>query len=68
MLCEEPRPAYDRVRLTSYFAGQSPEDLSLVEPDFAARHGIELYVGDPATAVDRAGRTVTARSGAVFPY
>ncbi|MFI8197837.1 nitrite reductase large subunit NirB [Streptomyces sp. NPDC085942] len=68
VLCEEPRPAYDRVRLTSYFDGRSPDDLSLVEPDFPGRHGFELYVGDPATGVDRAGRTVTARSGAVFPY
>ncbi len=68
MLCEEPRPAYDRVRLSSYFDRRGPDDLSLVEPDFMARHGIELRVGDPATAVDRAGRTVTARSGAVFPY
>src|SRR5690242_209131 len=54
VLCEEPRPAYDRVHLTSYFSeGASPEDLSMVEDGFMARHGIELHVGDPAVAVDR---------------
>ncbi|MEV6104928.1 nitrite reductase large subunit NirB [Streptomyces sp. NPDC051940] len=68
VLCEEPRPAYDRVHLTSYFDGTSAEELSLVEDGFMERHGIELYVGDPAVSVDRDGRTVTARSGQVFRY
>ncbi|MGW1372896.1 nitrite reductase large subunit NirB [Streptomyces sp. NPDC002446] len=68
VLCEEPRPAYDRVQLTSYFAGRSAEELSVTEPDFMARHGIELHLGDPATAVDRATRTVTARSGLTVRY
>ncbi|MQY11519.1 Nitrite reductase [NAD(P)H] [Streptomyces sp. RB5] len=68
VLCEEPRPAYDRVHLTSYFDGTSPEELSMVEDGFMERHGIELYVGDPATGVDRETRTVTARSGRTFAY
>lgn len=68
VLCEEPRPAYDRVQLTSYFSGRTPEDLSLVEPGFMERHGIELRVGDPAESVDREARTVTARSGETFSY
>jgi nitrite reductase (NADH) large subunit len=33
-----------------------------------ARHGIELHVGDPAVAVDRDSRTVTARSGLTVGY
>lgn len=68
VLCEEPRPAYDRVRLTSYFSGRTPEDLSMVEAGFMAEHGIELHVGDPAVAVDREARTVTARSGLTVAY
>ncbi|MFF3270617.1 nitrite reductase large subunit NirB [Streptomyces chrestomyceticus] len=68
VLCEEPRPAYDRVQLTSYFAGRTPDDLSLTDPGFMARHGIELHLGDPATAIDRAARTVTARSGLTVRY
>ena len=40
VLCEEPRPAYDRVHLTSFFSGTSAEDLSLAQPRVlrAARH------------------------------
>ncbi|SHK73507.1 nitrite reductase large subunit NirB [Streptomyces yunnanensis] len=68
VLCEEPRPAYDRVQLTSYFAGRTPEELSLTDREFLAEHGIELYVGDAAETVDRAARTVTAASGRVFAY
>ncbi|MBV9026152.1 MAG: nitrite reductase large subunit [Streptomycetaceae bacterium] len=68
VLCEEPRPAYDRVQLTSYFSGRTPDELSLVAEDFMARHGIELHIGDPATSIDRAARTVTARSGLTITY
>ncbi|WP_181767476.1 nitrite reductase large subunit NirB [Streptomyces albidus (ex Kaewkla and Franco 2022)] len=68
VLCEEPRPAYDRVRLTSYFSGATPAELSLTDEGFMDEHGIELHVGDPATAVDRERRTVTSRSGRTFAY
>ncbi|MDT0308673.1 nitrite reductase large subunit NirB [Streptomyces sp. DSM 44917] len=68
VLCEEPRPAYDRVHLTSYFSGTSPEELSMLPEGFAEEHGIELLVGDPAAAVDRAARTVTTASGRTFAY
>ncbi|MER5514286.1 nitrite reductase large subunit NirB [Streptomyces sp. NPDC002763] len=68
VLCEEPRPAYDRVALTSYFTGTSADELSMTDLEFIDAHGIELYLGDPAETVDRAARTVTARSGRVFGY
>ncbi|WP_409236167.1 nitrite reductase large subunit NirB [Streptomyces sp. PA5.6] len=68
VLCEEPRPAYDRVQLTSYFSGRTPDELSLTDRGFLDEHGIELYVGDAAESFDREARTVTARSGAVFTY
>ncbi|KAB8170989.1 nitrite reductase large subunit [Streptomyces sp. 3MP-14] len=68
VLAEEPRPAYDRVHLTSWFSGTGAEELSLVPDGFLERHGIELSLGDPAVALDRAARTVTTRSGRVVPY
>ncbi|MFD4631969.1 nitrite reductase large subunit NirB [Streptomyces sp. NPDC058284] len=68
VLCEEPRPAYDRVQLTSYFSGRTPDELSVTDREFLDEHGIELYVGDAAESLDREARTVTARSGAVFAY
>ncbi|MFF7469963.1 nitrite reductase large subunit NirB [Streptomyces sp. NPDC008092] len=68
VLCEEPRPAYDRVALTSYFSGRTADELSMTDMEFIAAHGIELHVGDPAETIDRAARTVTARSGTAFGY
>ncbi|MEE1753390.1 nitrite reductase large subunit NirB [Streptomyces sp. SP18CS02] len=68
VLCEEPRAAYDRVRLTSYFDGRTPDELSMVESGFMDRHGIELYLDDPAETVDREARTVTSRSGMTIAY
>jgi nitrite reductase (NADH) large subunit len=68
VLCEEPRAAYDRVQLTSYFSGTGPEGLSLVADGFMDEHGIELRLGDPAVAVNREARTVTARSGLTVRY
>ncbi|MEU9923268.1 nitrite reductase large subunit NirB [Streptomyces griseoluteus] len=68
VLAEEPRPAYDRVHLTSWFSGTTAEELSLVPSGFIERHGITLHLGDPATAVDRTARTVTSASGRVLRY
>ncbi|MEV6805447.1 nitrite reductase large subunit NirB [Streptomyces sp. NPDC051132] len=68
VLCEEPRPAYDRVQLTSYFSGRTPEELSLTDLRFLEEHGIELHLGDPAETIDREARRVTARSGLTVGY
>ncbi|MEU3144192.1 nitrite reductase large subunit NirB [Streptomyces sp. NPDC006999] len=68
VLCEEPRPAYDRVQLTSYFSGRTAEDLSMTDLAFLEEHGIELHIGDPAETVDREARRVTARSGLAVDY
>ncbi len=68
VLCEEPRPAYDRVQLTSYFSGRTPDELSMVEDGFLERHGIELHTDEPVVSVDRAARTVTTRSGRTVGY
>jgi nitrite reductase (NADH) large subunit len=68
VLAEEPRRAYDRVQLTSYFSGTAPEQLLLGEDGFAERHGVDVRLGDPVTAIDRAGRTVTTAAGHTLPY
>ena len=62
VLGEETRPAYDRVALSSYVDGRSAEELTLPEL------GVDLHLGDPAVAIDRAARTVTTRSGRVLRY
>jgi nitrite reductase (NADH) large subunit len=68
VFCEEPRVAYDRVHLTEFFSGRDAQALSLVEPGFHERHGIRVLIGDPAVAIDRDARTVTAQSGTLVPY
>ncbi|MEU6427927.1 nitrite reductase large subunit NirB [Microbispora sp. NPDC046973] len=60
---EEPRPAYDRVALTSYLSGKSVEDLTYPVPD-----GVRLRTGVRVTAIDRANRTVATDAGDSEPY
>ncbi|MFI9230125.1 nitrite reductase large subunit NirB [Streptomyces rimosus] len=68
ILAEEERRAYDRVHLSSLFTGTTPEELNLADPDFLERHDITLRLGDPATVIDAATRTVTTRRGAAWHY
>ncbi|KUL36497.1 nitrite reductase [Streptomyces sp. NRRL F-4489] len=68
VLAEEPRPAYDRVRLTSYFSGTTPDELALSTGEFIDQHDIELHLDDPAEHIDRTTRQVTTRSGRTIPY
>ena len=58
----ESRPAYDRVHLSSWF-GEEPLDLTLQSESWYRDNGIELHLGDPVIAIDRASRTVTTASG-----
>jgi len=68
VLCEEPRPAYDRVHLSEFFAGKSAQDLSLVEPGFFERTGFSLRLAARAATIDRNARTVTLVDGQVLAY
>jgi len=68
VLAEEPRRPYDRVALTSYFSGRTPEDLALGDAALWDDPLVTLVRGDAVTAVDRATRTVTAASGRTHRY
>ena len=69
VLCEEPRPAYDRVHLSEFFAGKSADDLSLVAPGFFNdRANVRLKLNARAVGVDRAARTVALASGEILGY
>ena len=46
--CEEPRAAYDRVGLTSFFAHRDAEKLMLARREWYAENGVELHLGDRA--------------------
>src|SRR5258706_7494299 len=56
--CEEPRPAYDRVQLTSYFSGKSAADLSLVTRSFFKDAEMTLRLNDGVLAVDPVRKVV----------
>jgi len=68
VFCAEPRPAYDRVQLTSFFSGKSAADLNLVPAGFFEQHGIALRLGDKASAIDRARKVVRSARGHELPY
>jgi nitrite reductase (NADH) large subunit len=68
VLCEEPRPAYDRVGLSGFFNGKSAEDLSLVPEGFFRDSGITLHLSERATAIDRERRQVTTSTGRTLAY
>ena len=68
VFCEEPRPAYDRVQLTSYFSGKSAADLSLVAEGFFEGTGTELYLDDAVVSIDRAAKKVVSSTGRELCY
>lgn len=66
--CEEPRAAYDRVGLTSFFAHRDAEKLMLARLDWYQDHGVQLHIGDRANKIDRKRRIVTSDRGASIGY
>src|SRR2546429_3702872 len=66
--CEEPRMAYDRVGLSSFFNGMSAEELSLVAPGFFDGAGLDVRVGDAVVSIDRDARAVVSARGARVAY
>jgi nitrite reductase (NADH) large subunit len=66
--CEEPRAAYDRVGLTSFFAHRSAEKLLLAKRDWYEEHGIQLHIGDRASQIDRKAQMVHSDKGVHIAY
>lgn len=60
---EEPRIAYDRVNLTTYFSGRGEEELAFESRDWYAEHDIELHTGDPVIHIDTKSQIVHTLSG-----
>ena len=66
--CEEPRPAYDRVQLTSFFSGKSAADLSLVEKGFFENSRMTLRLNDSVLAIDAGRKVVRSARYREVPY
>ncbi len=65
---EEPRPAYDRVHLSSLFDGATADDLALRDPGWCASHGITALTGCTVTGIDRADASLSLDDGTAMPY
>ncbi|WP_221584172.1 nitrite reductase large subunit NirB [Microbacterium sp. G2-8] len=64
---DERRLPYDRVGLTSFFAGAAPDDLVLDRAPFDDPR-VTLLPGDPVTSIDRRRRTVHTASRTEIAY
>jgi nitrite reductase (NADH) large subunit len=60
---EEPRPAYDRVHLSSYFSGITAEDLLMAPASWYVENNIQLLTGELVTTIDRDNKLVRTHSG-----
>src|SRR5690606_24935824 len=65
---EEPRPAYDRVHLSSFFSGTSSEDLLMAPHAWYLERNIQLHTGELVTAIDRQARTISTHTGRTDRY
>ncbi len=68
VLGEEPRPAYDRVHLSEFFAGKSADDLSLVAPGFFEREDMVLRLNAKVVGIDRVAKTAALADGSSVAY
>ncbi|GAD79828.1 nitrite reductase large subunit NirB [Vibrio ezurae] len=68
VFCEEPRIAYDRVHLSSYFSHHTADELSLVKEGFYEKHGLNVLIGERAINVNRENRIVHSSTGREVAY
>lgn len=60
---EEPRPAYDRVHLSSYFSGSTADDLLMAPLSWYQDNNIELHTGELVTEIDREQKIIKTHTG-----
>jgi len=65
---EEPRGAYDRVALSSYFEGVDASGLNLVEDGCYDGDRYVLHLREQVVDIDRASRVVTTTAGRSVSY
>jgi nitrite reductase (NADH) large subunit len=66
--CEEPRPAYDRVQLTSFFSGKSASDLNLFDRELCEKAGVTLRLNDQVLSIDPEKKIVRSARYKDVPY
>ena len=68
VLAEEDRAPYDRVGLSAFFSGSTPDDLALGAPDLWQDPQVTLRTGSAVVDVDRAERSVGTADGGRVAY
>jgi len=68
VFCEEPRPAYDRVQLTSFFSGKTASDLNLADKGLLEKAGVTLRLNDQVLAIDPLEKVVRSARYKAVPY
>lgn len=73
--CEEPRAAYNRVKLTSYFDTRDPSSLSMTseydaigKTSWYEEQKVQLFLNDKASQLDTTQKIITGASGRIVPY
>ena len=65
---EEPRPAYDRVHLSSYFSGSTADDLLMAPLSWYEENNVQLHTGELVTEIDREQKTIKTHTGRTDRY
>lgn len=68
VFCEEPRIAYDRVHLSSYFSHHTAEELSLVREGYYEKHGVNVLLGERAITINRQDKLIHSNTGRSIYY
>ncbi len=68
VVAEEDRAPYDRVGLSAFFSGATPDELLLGDPAMWDDERVDLRLRTGATTIDRESRTVTTAGGDVVGY
>ncbi|SIS68292.1 nitrite reductase large subunit NirB [Neptunomonas antarctica] len=68
VFCEEPRLAYDRVYLSSYFSGATAEDLAMGHIEVYQSWGLNVLIGEAVTSIDRDAQHVFTNKGTTLFY
>jgi nitrite reductase (NADH) large subunit len=68
VFCEEPRPAYDRVQLTSFLSGRSASDLNLADRNVLRNAAVTLRLNDAVLDVDAQHKVVRSARYKAVPY
>ncbi len=73
--CEEPRAAYNRVKLTSYFETRNPSALSMTtdfddegRTPWYSENNVELLLNDKAVSIDTKAKKIVGASGKEVDY